>query len=378
LVLKLRCLGYGGTRLKSNKKKTPELFRRVIKLVFIILILFMISIGLIFLITGITPFISEKVYNCLGKTVVGTKDGWLGFYGGFLGGIIALVGIWFQINRKEKQESKEKFEGLKKYLSYVFRKNIELVIKNDIIYKVQSSLNYSDEFKDIFSREEKTPIELYLPSPKFVEDNLKIIMELDIGEELLSIIKEMEDFNQNIKTFQSQRIKTKGIFDEINKISSNLLEDELKYLDILEIIENFSDLIMCYNERDLINNNLNILNNMKGHIKRDLFKCFSKFNIKDSYKIIESEFSNLQFKERNIDISIKLNDIFIKLLREMELNLKAITFNRIFDSNKEINNNPYNISKILSRSISRDQDLNGYLPKLLEKIKNVSEKLEHE
>jgi hypothetical protein len=367
--------------LKENKKKTPEWFRRVVKLLCVILILFIISIGLIFVITGITPFISEKVYKLFGKTVVGTKNGWLGFYGGFLGGIISLVGIWWQITRKEKQDNKEKFEGLERYLSYVFQKNIEFKNKESVVYALQKDINYMSQFKDVPWREGYIYGEVYLPSSKFIEDNLKILMELkESGKELLEVIDDMNYFNQEIKFFNEFRMKNGEILykvkDKVLQFPKNTLKDRV--LSFINLIEQFSRVVIYYNRMDSNKKDLEMVKFFQNTIMK---KCFEKYNTYNDGELywsdlskLENKFNELNLDERNIQTSIKLNEVLIEMVKELHSYLDIVEFK----DNKTFEIELLKLSSNLLESTLLDERINGRLPILLKKIEDVYEKLEYE
>ena len=46
----------------------------------------------------------------------GSDDGWLGFWGGFLGAILAVVGVWWQTNKTIKNEKELMFSQKRPYI----------------------------------------------------------------------------------------------------------------------------------------------------------------------------------------------------------------------------------------------------------------------
>lgn len=131
--------------------------KKFFKILIIILLIPVIFIGVLKLYYLIIP----------GKEI-GIKGDWISFSGGYIGSIIALWGIWWQVsNEKKDKEIKEeqKYKNFKKYVERIIDFNLkELENSRENIIKTYTYhirfLNRQEiyNFKEI---NEKTPIDLY-------------------------------------------------------------------------------------------------------------------------------------------------------------------------------------------------------------------------
>ncbi|WP_034990366.1 hypothetical protein [Ligilactobacillus salivarius] len=114
----------------------------------------------------------------------GSDDGWLGFWGGFLGAILAVVGVWWQTNKTIKNEKELMFSQKRPYI----------IIQ-------ESSVRNLAEIKDIFSSKNHTA---YADEPVIVIKNLsnnpmfsvKLVFQYDNKKE--DIVIDRIDPNSNI------------------------------------------------------------------------------------------------------------------------------------------------------------------------------------
>lgn len=78
-------------------------------------------VGIILLYLTIPKFLNMFMMNSTWST--SEWAGFLGSYlGGGIGGILALVGIWWQLRRNDKKEEKNKLVGILKYFDYILEK----------------------------------------------------------------------------------------------------------------------------------------------------------------------------------------------------------------------------------------------------------------
>lgn len=167
---------------------------------------FSILIGIIMIILFIlTPMIIFRVFQ---------EEKYLGFLGGYVGAILTLGGVWFQIQRLEKyrkndesKREKERKLGILKYLKFVLNENINIGEKEGFIYYIQKKLFYQSSVV-IHGIEPKIFKEF---SSNYLENNLNVIMDLknNIGEELLELNYLCGDviinYNNLLKVFEDRK-----------------------------------------------------------------------------------------------------------------------------------------------------------------------------
>ncbi|MBL1057015.1 hypothetical protein JEM51_11485 [Ligilactobacillus agilis] len=73
----------------------------------------------------------------------GSNDGWLGFWGGYLGSIIAIAGVWWQTNKTIKNEKELMFSQKRPYI--VIQESIIQNAKVSDVYVKKNHVGYEDE-----------------------------------------------------------------------------------------------------------------------------------------------------------------------------------------------------------------------------------------
>lgn len=126
----------------------------------------------------ITLIIYFLSYNLqIPKTITtGTVDGWLGYFGGLIGGIMTLIGVWITI---DWQKSQKKYEEAK---------------NNKLLYKpiIQLELENDNNIINIYSFNDKELIDIPL-----------LIKNVGNGEAIISNINAYLTYEQD-KSFQMQ------------------------------------------------------------------------------------------------------------------------------------------------------------------------------
>lgn len=152
----------------------------------------------------------------------GSDDGWLGFWGGYLGAIIAVVGVWWQTNKTMENEKKESFITVRPFANAT-------ISTKDIKYsdKVKSYYtNESVENNSFLDMQEKYSGNVITISNLSDKPMIRIYIKLTINKNnaenaCVNIIKGGEEVN-----IVSEYIE--------GKVSNN---SNLKYIDFLESIE---------------------------------------------------------------------------------------------------------------------------------------------
>lgn len=130
----------------------------------------------------------------------GSDDGWLGFWGGFLGAILAVVGVWWQTNKTIKNEKELMFSQKRPYI----------IIQ-------ESSFRNLTEIKDVFSNKNHRAcadepiivIKNLSNNPMF---SIKLVFQYDNKKE--DIVIDRIDSNSNIGIV----INSKFISETIEKL----------------------------------------------------------------------------------------------------------------------------------------------------------------
>ena len=252
--------------------------------------------GFVFLLTPLAlPFLLKAIYPLLSSyKEIGSIDGWLGFLGAYVGGFIALVGIWWQL----KKEDRNRKTGVIKYVHYVFKKNLNYEFFDNIPFNVHSTLSQFRGYNGSYSF-------YYNFNDNFFYDNLKIVMEFDsdLGTELLNLKDNIENFvnyfgkfealiNRRIYLLNELLKKIPTLDNEIHFIFhlgdfSMELNDYLKPIKKENLNINFSESFKKNMEIDLLNTSFN--NNFKNKIKKSLNTIFneqSKNPSEDLFEII--------------------------------------------------------------------------------------------
>lgn len=233
------------------------------------------------LIVIIVPFIFFgilKIVYVFPGTEVGVVSDWIGFGGTYLGAIIAVGGIVYQIESIEKnrvfleeKQLKETYNFLKFYLNNM-KKNFDLV-KSNLTAILNSSDNSNIDMEKLFSEGN------IIIDPKlddyFLEQIKKVSGE-EIGTELIELYIRTQNFEKVLKTFGK--------------------EDFLKNEDLKEERKSFDKISENYNR--VVSGLDNYIENL-GYEK----KIGYEFKFPEEIKNLVKEIKNLVIKNKRIDIS---------------------------------------------------------------------------
>lgn len=212
--------------------------------------------GLLIFIIPITmiPLLKTIIFYLPG-TIIGSIDGWLGFLGGYTGSLVALGGIWWQINHQKKEATIEKLDKQKKeeneyveLLKYILRlieKNLKFINYdkdknlNSLLLSLYSYNKFIPKKEDILYYQiiPKHFIEKY--SITFLKKNHLCILELDLT------LKELQYYQS---LFYNEAEQKRSIYKLLSK--KVLTENERKLEKNNEIVKT-SDIF--YNFLNLAN-----------------------------------------------------------------------------------------------------------------------------
>lgn len=248
---------------------------------------------------------------------IGEWAGFLGSYlGGGFGGIITLLGVWWQITNEKKSKERESKLGFLRHIEHVLDRNLK-IDENKKNYKKENS-DFAKSTYQVFTynsfslvgdESKKILIEF---NSKIIDENLNYIYTLPFGKRLYELNDKIIEFN-NLYDFLLKNLSSKKqLLEELKKTNMN------SYLDILERISN-----LVYNlafNREF-NARFNI-NNFEGvFIPPELKSNINKIiTTKDNYK--NNEFIKLVTET----ILIATKSIQAKLAFDSELAKKLINY----------------------------------------------------
>ena len=279
------------------------------------------------------PFLLIIIYSFLPGEEIGSKDGWLSFLGGYLGGIISISGIWLQINHVEKVKKKNFIN----YIKYILKTNLNYLENGETMRMYQYSLNYmvvrggSSENKYILNFNDK-----------YIEDNLDTIISNKNADLIFDIYRKIDGFYQNSKNhfeigtkIRDLMVKLEGTFTVDKDYDAHENFRLLKLVSFISEKYNLESIdgSVIYTIKEI---NL-ILDKMKINIP--------KFNIED-------------LKEYKIGKSVELISISLKIISHLTNYIEDI------ESKQE-----------LKSYISYCSSLNGRVEKLREIMKELEKNL---
>lgn len=168
------------------------------------------------------------------------KGEWAGFLGSYLGGgiggIITLLGVWWQMTNEKKTKEKENKLGFLRHIEHILTRNLNLDKDKEIYQKI------NDEFMKntyhVFSYnsfsltgEDSTKLILEFNS-NIINENLNYIYTLSFGKKLYELNDKIKEFN-NLYDFLLRNLSSKKqLLEELKDTNMN------SYVDILERISN--------------------------------------------------------------------------------------------------------------------------------------------
>ena len=323
--------------------------KKFFKILIIILLIPVIFIGVLKLYYLIIP----------GKEI-GIKGDWISFSGGYIGSIIALWGIWWQVsNEKKDKEIKEeqKYKNFKKYVEQIIDFNLkELENSRENIIKTYTYhirfLNRQEiyNFKEI----NETLFKIYID--KIIEEddnilidlyNLQLELKLNL-DKTIGFCDEKARLMDKITIFKNEK---KEIFEKEN---NNILK--LYYFEQFMIFNNFlsASLLTAYPNDNSI---LFYTGEIIGFITSEDLE-------KDKYTFRNYTANNrLLKKEINEKTPI---DLYWRFYDEL---INVLTFSRLFPDTEE--QNRYKEYREVYLDISRLRANDNNRKKLIEKYEEI-------
>ena len=326
--------------------------KKFFKILIIILLIPIIFIGVL-----------KLYYLIIPGEEIGSKGDWISFSGGYIGSIIALWGIWWQVsNEKKNKEIKEeqRYKNFKKYVERIIDFNLkELENSRENIIKTYTYhirfLNRQEiyNFKEI----NETLFKIYID--KIIEEddnilidlyNLQLELKLNL-DKTIGFCDEKARLMDKITIFKNEK---KEIFEKEN---NNILK--LYYFEQFMIFNNFlsASLLTAYPNDNSI---LFYTGEIIGFIT-------SKNLEKDKYTFRNYTANNrLLKKEINEKTPI---DLYWRFYDEL---MNVLTFSRLFPDTEE--QNRYKEYREVYLDISRLIANDNNRKKLIEKYEEILKK----
>ena len=184
------------------------------------------------------------------NNVFGSDDGWLGFWGGYLGAIVAIVGVWWQTNKTIKNEKELMFSQKRPYI--VLRElNVDKV---DKIYGSEVC-TLADNFQ-ILAIKNLSNQPFFSVKILFDEEKSPIVIDRINENDNIGIVVNSKD----VRRLQKAREKLLKSFQ--THMKGDLHENKRWYDEaVKEIEETFSEYKMDFDKLDLQKNASNVDDN---------------------------------------------------------------------------------------------------------------------
>lgn len=271
---------------------------------------YIIIITMIYLILplGIDKFLMNRFYTNW------NLEEWAGFLGSYLGGgisgVITLGGIWWQLNRNDKKEKKEKIIGVLKSILYSLNQNLnderleKLMLQSFYVLDYQNKNTVYHKFYTTY---------IYEIFPEVIKENYKTIFELDFGSEIIKLDDLIKDFNQNHKFLALELKNKREIVDKIEKT----INEQLYYYsgtNANEILKNIKEISKFFSSDLKISSKEIILKNGE-ELHKNIDDLTSLVNVEDT--LLDKTNKLQQYTLSEMVLLNNETNIF-KIIEEME------------------------------------------------------------
>lgn len=184
----------------------------------------------------LTPFIFIILFKICIKylpgEIIGTIDGWLGFFGGYIGILGAVGAIWYQKNL----DSKNDIEKINLYNSYITKRLFEILERNSISL-IENFLNnfglkVSEDKKENSIKNKniyKIKKDFEILNKDVINSNLSIILSDKNFISLLILVNKLDDLKHYITLLEENKILNNIAEQLVNIINTNLIKNKKKY-----------------------------------------------------------------------------------------------------------------------------------------------------
>lgn len=259
--------------------------------------------------------ILKLYYKIIPGEEIGTVGDWISFSGGYIGSLMALGGIWYQIKKENKEKRKEKDLLLNENMKYIiFYLNM---IKTNL--KKDEEEIYYFCFNSFF---------LYKNKLNILQRNNKLDKSFD--ESLKNIINTPE-YYMILKIYIKIEIYLKKV-ESLSQYRRILLQEEKKFSDLKILDYKYANLkrkFFGFKRRESIEEiNLYIKNKVRDYRNtlsvEDIGENYLDFiEFKEYYLELTNLLFNEDLEEEIICMNILINEIE-KIISQIELKVKVV------------------------------------------------------
>lgn len=259
----------------------------------LVFILIMVPIGV--------TYIGKEILSVKSNTmsIIGNADGWLSFFGGFFGGIIAVGGVYWQVTRKEKKEKEKKEGNVRRYIKFVLNKNSQA----DFFYMIHKELGLFD--KNNLHLKPQNPLISF--NQEYLNSNIDTILSLEGGDIFLEINEKILRCSKLFDTLLAS--KKNQIWDRIYYIISNI-----EKVNVIANIEKGNVTANIEKAKVIANITINI-SRLNNTIKIFSHMLYRYNNGLDNYPELKKTFEENML---NINQSLKININYKDVLNKLE------------------------------------------------------------
>lgn len=258
------------------------------------------------------------------------KGEWAGFLGSYLGGgiggIITLVGVWWQITNEKKTKEKENKLGFLRHIRHILTRNLSAEDNTEI--NQETNNNFAKNTCQIFSYNSlsltgEEPTKLLLEfNPKIIDENLNYLYTLSFAEKLYELNEKIIEFNKLYDFLFRNLSAKKELLSNIQKFLLDKREYPnksivLDYINFLEILSN-----LIYNLAVHQGNNINIhIDNLNDFLNTISVEDENSFNNPPVNLLVHLKSLILKINKKDIDYQ---NNDYIKLIMKIFLEVTNI------------------------------------------------------
>ncbi|MCS5421233.1 MULTISPECIES: hypothetical protein [Psychrilyobacter] len=167
------------------------------------------------------------------------RDSTTSFFGGYLGGLVAVGGVYWQVTRKERVEKEKKEEDVKNYIKFILNRNFQTFFFH-ITHRELGLFS-----RNAFHAKVSNPLINF--NQEYINSNINTILSLKNGEKILRINDKIISYSKLFDILFASKKNEVGakIFSLLLKIKAN--DATLKISSLNNSIVLFSNLLFYYN-----------------------------------------------------------------------------------------------------------------------------------
>lgn len=254
-----------------------------------IIIVFLIILGTPILFIGIL----KLYYLWIPGEEVGKVGDWISFSGGYIGALLALGGIWKQIESDKKEKEKEKKEGILKYFKYILELNLNTLLHD------QNRKNLYLLSPSLPNKQFGLSNNITIFSDEIINSNIDKVFILDNFDNILKIKMQMETYKQTLYILNENIHKTNKNFRDLNLFVATI-DSNINYSssekNIIKLLNRFISALGILIQNYIsgrtatpllaLKNRIVLLVNSNTELSSNLNEPFKKFLNNENFEII--------------------------------------------------------------------------------------------